>query len=201
MSLATVDSSVRSAPREREANDWYVEPSWAVLGLLDVQRFSGLTLDPACGGGNIVDVLAGRDMDAVGSDLVNRVGRFSVANFLEQRAVVDVVDNIITNPPFDLAEAFLRKALTVARHKVAFLLRLSWLEGRARRWVYDTTPLAAVHPFASRVSMPPGGSEIPAKGGAVAFAWFVWDHSHPVGAPPALRRIERTPTTKKEPTP
>jgi len=196
MTLPTIDSSARAAPRERSANDWYREPVWAIEGLLDVQRFSGLTLDPACGSGTIPTTFEARGLSCHGADLVDRAGGdYAVMDFLtETRA--GAVDNVVTNPPFDLAEAFLSRALRLARHKVAFLLRLSWLEGRSRIWVYDSTPLCAVHPFAARVSMPPGGMDIEPKGGAVAFAWYVWDHSHPVGAPAVIRRVERSPKQK-----
>jgi hypothetical protein len=196
MSLATVDSAAKPTPRTRNAHDFYSEPAWAVEGLLDAQRFSGLTLDPACGRGTIPIAFRERDMDCAAADIVDRsdifYGDFHQGDFLAVNAS-KAVANIVCNPPFNLAEPFLRKALDVASHKVAFLLRLSWLEGRARRWVYDQTPLAAVHPFAARVSMPPGDSDVVAKGGAVAFAWFVWDHSHPIGAPAMMRRIERGP--------
>lgn len=192
---ATVDSSTTQKRRERNANDWYVEPAWSVEGLLDVQCFSGYTLDPACGRGNIVSTFKARGLRCVGTDIVNRAPHlftFDSVDFLDPRQHT-AADNVVSNPPFDLAEEFLRRALDLARHKVAFLLRLSWLEGRRRRWIHDETPLAAVHPFAARVSMPPGGRDIVAKGGAVAFAWYVWDHSHKIGSPPILRRIERGP--------
>ena len=195
MSLATVDSSARAVPREREANDYYREPAWSVLGLLDVQRFSGTVWDPACGSGTIPRTFREAGHRAtIGSDLVARAPGFGVANFLADGGnTADTVDNIVCNPPFALAEPFLKRALQLATHKVALLLRLSWLEGQGRRWIFDTTPLAAIHPFASRVSMPPGSTHDVAKGGAVAFMWAVWSHDHPVGAPPALRRIERKP--------
>ena len=196
MSLATVDSSRQAQPREREANDWYVEPEWAVRGLLDVQRFSGSVWDPACGKGTIPRTLSACGVrSAFGTDLMDR-GYGSQVDFLTVPTddPSNQVANIASNPPFNLAKPFLRHALKLARHKVAFLLRLSWLEGQSRRWIFDETPLAAIHPFAARVSMPPGNSTVKPKGGAVAFAWYVWDWSHPIGAPPILRRIERKPS-------
>jgi hypothetical protein len=198
MTLATVDSSANAQKRERNAHDFYSEPAWAVEGLLDVQRFSGLTFDPACGRGTIPCAFRERDLDCAAADIVDRsdvfYGDFRQGDFLTLEGADGAVANIVCNPPFALAEPFLRKALIVATHKVAFLLRLSWLEGRGRRWVYDQTPLAAVHPFAARVSMPPGDSDVVPKGGAVAFAWFVWSHDWPIGAPPIMKRIERRPS-------
>jgi len=179
--------------RKRAKNDFYVEPEWAVRGLLEVQRFSGLTLDPACGSGTIPHVFEAGGLSCHGSDIVDRCGgEFHVANFLEERRTA-AVDNVVTNPPFDLAADFIRIALRLARHKVAILQRLSFMESGGRRWIFENTPLVAIHPFASRVSMPPGGKGIKAKGGAIAFAWYVWDHSHPEGAPPIVRRIEGVP--------
>lgn len=196
MSLATVDSARVAAPREREANDWYVEPEWAVRGLLDVQRFSGTIWDPACGKGTIPRTLkACGHTRVLATDLIDRGYGLGGVDFLAPAKPPGgvAIDNIVSNPPFDRAADFLRLALALARHKVALLLRLSWLESEGRRWVFDETPLAAIHPFGCRVSMPPGSSAEEAKGGAVAFMWAVWDWSHPVGAPPILRRIERKP--------
>jgi hypothetical protein len=190
--LATVDSSATLKRHARNANDFYVEPEWAVKGLLDVQKFSGVTWDPACGSGTIPRVFDGAGLDAHGTDIVDRghLPAVILHDFLAKPQPWHVTpDNIVCNPPFDLAEPFLGMALTVAKHKVAFLLRLSWCEGVKRRWGWEETPLAAIHPFAARVSMPPGGKGIKAKGGAVAFAWYVWAKDH-VG-PPIVRRIER----------
>lgn len=180
--------------RERSPDDYYVEPAWSVRGLLDVQVFSGFTLDPACGSGTIPKVFQEAGLQCDGGDLHDRAeGTYGIQDFLAWDASGFHVDNIVTNPPFDLAEAFIRKALTVAKHKVAIIQRLSFMEGRKRRWIFEETPICAIHPFASRVSMPPGGKGIVAKGGAIAFAWFVFDHSWLIGAPPIVRRIEKGP--------
>jgi hypothetical protein len=62
------------------------------------------------------------------------------------------------------------------------LARLALLEGIKRRQLLQTTPLARVWVSSRRVSMPPGGTDINAKDGAIAYAWFVWVHGH-VGPP------------------
>ena len=193
-SLATVDSAGAQVAREREERDWYVEPADAVRGLFELQRFAGTGWDPACGGGTITRTA--REFAAVvqASDIVRRDPELPMVehDFLAPSGVPFWADYIVCNPPFALAEPFLRRALDLAMvSKVALLLRWSWAEGRGRRWVWDSTPLAWLHPFAGRVSMPPGGAAVRAKGGAVAFAWWVWDKSHPIGTPPMVRRIER----------
>jgi hypothetical protein len=96
--------------------------------------------------------------------------------------------NIVTNPPFKMCEEFVRKALSLTTGKVAILARLAWLEGKARRELFENTPLARVWIFAGRLNMTRGellADNAPTGGGGMlAFAWFVWDHSHE--GPPTL---------------
>jgi len=44
--------------------------------------------------------------------------------------------------------------------------------------LFRSTPLARVWVSSRRISMPPGGSNIKAQGGAIAYAWFVWEHGY-----------------------
>lgn len=165
----------RGSGYERADADWYVEPVEATLALLAVERFVGAVHDPACGQGNIVKACKQRGLDAYGSDLHDRGFGATGINFLDHE---HEADNIITNPPFSLAEEFLVRALQVARFKVAILCRLAWLEGRRRAALLQRAPLARVWVFANRINVPPGGLDLPAKGSAVAYAWFVFDHDH-----------------------
>lgn len=200
--LATVSTAGTLQARERQVASWYVEPSWAVEGLFEVEAFAGSVWDPACGRGTIPTVCRARGLGPVlASDMHDRGHGTPGRDFLRWEPLGNegppVVDNVICNPPFELAGDFLRMALNVARHKVALLLRWSWAESVGRRWIWETTPLAAIHPFAARVSMPPGDVAVEAKGGAVCFAWWVWSHGHArIGdryAPPIVTRIERGP--------
>ena len=170
----------------RAGNDWYQDSPQATEALLRAERFSGVCWDPACGVGTIPKVLLRAGLDAMGSDIVDRGYRDDrdaygsmglVADFLKTPA--RLVDNIISNPPFNLAREFAECALVMASHKVAFLLPLTFLEGAARtRWL-ETTPLARVHVFSWRISMPPGelmaAGAVKPEGGKKAFAWFVWE--------------------------
>lgn len=194
--LATVDSGAAQIRRERSAHDFYREPRWSVDALLDAEPFEGLTLDPACGSGNIPLALMARRIFCVGADIVYRnfpgaiITDFLTSDFAAPR-------NIICNPPFADAEFFIKKALDLATHKVAMLLRLSFLEAgtgrtvkaKLRRWALEEAPLSRVLVFADRVSMPPGDFEGEAKGGAVAFAWLIWTQGH--SGPATFGRLHR----------
>jgi len=174
--------------RPRFSNDWYVDPPAATEALLRVERFSGLSWDPACGVGTIPTVLHKAGLDVFGSDIVDRgyVPAFTpcaphmpVADFLRTSAPCRI-DTIVSNPPSILAREFVDCALVMASHKVAMLLPLTFLEGAKRaRWL-ETTPLARVHVFSWRISMPPGellaAGKVRPEGGKKAFAWFCWEH-------------------------
>lgn len=177
--FATVTSASAARRRDRAAHDYYREPVTAVQALFVAERFVGRGWDPACGRGTIPSVAQQFGLDMIGSDIVDRAGgTYDVRDFLDPGgADAERVDFIVTNPPFSLAEPFIERAMQVVRHKAAFLVRLAFLEGRARRErIFERQPLARVHVFSRRISMPPGDLDIEAKGGAVAFAWIVFEH-------------------------
>jgi len=185
----------RALPRSE--HDWYVDPPWATELLLARERFGGVILDPACGGGTILDVCAARGLVTMGSDIADR-GRGIRVDFLDERYPVPaVVDHIISNPPYRVAERFLERALVVARRKVAFLLRLAFLESEIRHSLFKRTPLARVYVFSGRVSMPPGGSGMEAEGGKTPYAWFVWDHRRPARKRPEIHWLLRPPASAR----
>jgi hypothetical protein len=158
----------------RSAQDHYVEPSWCSERLFQVEPFTGSILDPAEGFGTIVRAAKAAGYDANGSDLVDRGGG-QVSDFFESATVVD---NIVSNPPFDQVHEFLVHALKLTRHKVAMICPTARLN--AARWL-KATPLARIWLLTPRPSMPPGHviatGEKPG-GGKTDFCWLVFDHGH-----------------------
>ena len=99
------------------------------------------------------------------------------------------MDNIVTNPPFSLAEEFIHHALGQTRRKVVMFLRLAFLESRHRKTTMfeGHTPLEKVIVLSKRVSLMPPTLNKRGKMrsvAAVAYAWFVWQHGHK--GPPTL---------------
>lgn len=186
--------AVRHKPKSahvwrRDELDWYVEPEWATELLLEAEQFEGAVLDPACGSGNVCRACARAGLFAVGTDIVKRPGMpthqwIATQDFLEIPAPwwITSMCNIITNPPFFRAkgtEAFARRALMVAEHKVAIFTCLPFLASRRRAaGLFAEFPPARVWILAERPSCPPGeyllaGNE--AKGGTEDWCWLVWD--------------------------
>ncbi len=166
---------MRASGYERVANDWYVEPRWAIDALLDKEQFNGSSWDPSCGGGNIPIAMQARGLKCWASDIADRGYGTTGLSFFD---AAHMVDNIVTNPPYGVIEAYIKRALALTTSKVAILARLALLEGIKRRAMFKSTPLARVWASSRRMSMPPGGTDTKASGGAIAYAWFVWEHGY-----------------------
>lgn len=167
----------------RQKDDFYPTPPRGTQALLAVEKFIGGIWEPACGDGAISRELEAVGYDVVSTDLINRGYGTSNRDFLLDYQTT--ADNIVTNPPFKLANEFVAHALTRSRRKVAMLCRLAWLEGKERGKMFQRTPLARVWVFSSRIPMLRNGDAMMAGGGGmIAFAWYVWDHEH--SGPPTL---------------
>lgn len=151
--------------------DFYPTPEWGTRALLRHIDFSGPILEPCCGDGAMADVLKETGQQVVSSDVVNR-GYGETRDFLDIR---EPHANIVTNPPFNVAEALLAHALALAEQKVCFLLRTAFLESRRRYGAfYKLTPPAKLLIFTERLSMYPKGHDVNG-GGTTSYAWFIWD--------------------------
>jgi len=164
---------------DSDMGDFYPTPLWATEQLLAVESFEGLIWEPACGDGAMTKVLEANGLTVNSSDLFDRgFGQVGI-DFLETGpGGLFACDNIITNPPYHLAEDFLHHALECAKRKVAFLLRLAFLESAERyERVYSVCPPARVWIFSKRVTFYPKGA-LRKGSGTTAYAWMIWDKSH-----------------------
>jgi len=162
---------------EREANEHYVEPAWCSKRLFEEEKFEGGIYDPCCGFGTIVIEALKHGLSAYGSDLVQR-GWDSTRtphNFLTSN--IENHQNIVCNPPFNIAAQFAAAALARAERKVAMIFPTARLN--AAHWLKGT-PLARVWLMTPRPSMPPGytitAGEKPG-GGKMDFCWLVWERN------------------------
>jgi hypothetical protein len=170
---------VACGPRElREKDDFYPTPPEGTDALLSVEKFDGSIWEPACGAGDMSRVLEAAGHDVVSTDLVARgYGKSGVDFLMEHRALAP---NIVTNPPFKLAEKFAERAVSLASGKVCFLARIQFLEGTSRRALFTRWPLARVWVFSWRLPISRGEVKpIEERTGSMAtYAWFVWDSAH-----------------------
>jgi hypothetical protein len=167
----------------RPDDDFYPTPPEATEALLAHETFTGSIWEPACGDGAISRVLEAHGHTVKSTDLNYRNYGVGDRDFLKEFPAHDIAvnpTNIITNPPFKLAEEFIWKSLEMTadnRGKVAMLCKLQFLEGGKRKKMFEATPLKRVYVFSKRLTMTRNGEKMK-NSGMIAFAWFVWDHAH-----------------------
>ena len=155
--------------------DWYPTPTWGTEALLRYENFNGKILEPCCGDGSMAKVLSNSGYDVIASDLYDR----GYGNQKDAFDYTNKISNLITNPPFNLAEELIDHFLPLVEEKLCLLLRTSFVEGVGRYNKFyaniDTRP-SRIRTFSKRLTMVPGNSEPNVKvSGTVSFSWFIWD--------------------------
>lgn len=170
------------AQHEREENDYYATHPRATQLLLEQEDFYHRIWEPACGEGHMAKVLKDAGYDVVSTDLIDRGYGQGGIDFLkyENDGLMDC--DIITNPPYKYAKEFVEKALELVApgRKVAMFLKIQFLEGKARRVLFDKHPPQTVYVSSGRLRCAMNGDfERYAKSNAICYAWFVWRRGYP----------------------
>lgn len=164
--------------------DYFPTPPWATRAFLReifIPR-SGLNRgdsawDPAVGEGHMFHVLKELFVDVHGSDVHDYGKGFEIGSYVgvgPDVAPRRSVDWIITNPPFNLGQQFIERALSEASVGVAMLLRTSFVEGAERyEALFGSTPPYLIAQYCDRVPMVAGVWD-PDASTATSYAWFVW---------------------------
>lgn len=161
---------------DREENDYYATDPDAINYLfLKDDQFSDVW-ECACGAGHLAKRIAAFGKLAKASDIINR-------GYGEQMDFFDATawhGDIITNPPYRWAEKFIEHGLAIipTGRKIAYFLRLQFLESKQRYWLYKTYPPVAVYVFSGRISCAINGDFENMAGSAVPYAWFVWQKGY-----------------------
>ena len=152
--------------------DYFPTPAWATHALIDNEVFKGEIWESACGNGAMSSVLETTGCKVSSSDLFDRGFGESGIDFLNSNRTAD---NIVTNPPFNCAEGFVKSGVKNSKQKFALLLRLAFLEGANRaNTIFSICPPSRVWVFSERITFYPAGA-VQAGSGTTAYAWFVWD--------------------------
>ena len=161
----------------RQIDDFYPTPPEATEALLNRYEFNKDIWEPACGDGAISKVLDAKGHNVISTDLNNfGFGKSNVDFLMEPNALAS---DVITNPPYKLANEFVLKCMDLKIDRFAFLLRLAFLEGQSRKsQIYDIFPPSHILVFSKRLTMWRGDEEKPEKStGTTAYAWFVWSRA------------------------
>lgn len=193
MSVGNASRNFRVGDFDRVADDWYVEPRWCVEQLADALPMveGAYVWDPCCGGGTIPSVYADRygQHRVIATDIVDR----GYAHFQEEwdatrfGCPLSIAPgqrlDIISNPPFKLAETIARRALMLADYRVCILQQLSFLASKGRHALFTEFPPSDILILSRRPSMPPGHmiaemGDKAFRGGTNDFCWIVWTKPH-----------------------
>jgi len=164
---------------QRSKNDFYATPPLAVRKLLEVEKFNHNIWEPATGMNHITDVLVENGYDVKRSDIIKMVDddKIEIIDFLNTNTVFD--GDIITNPPFSLASQFVEKAIDSVKDgaKVAMFLKLQFLEGKKRYWLFKENPPKTIYVAVNRFGCTKDGifNENENAGSAICYCWFIWE--------------------------
>lgn len=162
----------------RKKNDWidfYQTPTWCIEKLLEKEKFSKKIWEPCSWSWAISKVLEKNWYDVLSTELRTDENVYWLwgKNFLEIENKLDM--DIVTNPPYFIAQKFIEHSLDIWWNKVAMLLKLSFLESTWRYDFFKNTPLKKVYVFCKRVNMYPEWQQQPKNSWTIAYAWYIWE--------------------------
>ncbi len=175
-----VNGCSNHSDNEREKNDYYATPFIATERLLEVEKFSNDIYEPFVGGGHIATVLEDKGYKVRGLDIIDRgYHDTDIIDFLNCKdEPVDV--DIVSNPPYKyVADCWAKACERITEgHKVAYMLKLTFLEGKARKELFKKYPPTRVHVFSERINCTLNGEFDKCKTSAIAHAWFVYEKGY-----------------------
>lgn len=193
MTINTVASAIIGSMQkwDRKPADFYPTPSDVTYSLLPyiepVLPVGSRVWEPACGDGAMSTVLESAGYDVVSTDLRedSGYGRGGV-DFLAENSPTGAIDAVITNPPFNVAHAFIEHAMHHAP-VVAMLLKSQYWHAARRLALFEKHPPTQVLALTWRPSFlekERGSSPL------MDVMWVVWvrDHSGPTTYQPIRRR-------------
>ncbi len=180
-SAFTCNGASNHSQEIRHKDDYYATEPKAVELLLEVEDFNPTIWECACGEGHMAEVLKKHGYKVISSDLIDRGYGIGGVDFLKCKDIVGA--DIVTNPPYKIAKEFVQHALDIVDngHKVAMFLKLTFLESKKRRELFDKYPPKVIYVSSSRLQCAKNGDFETYKKGtgtAIAYAWYVWEKGY-----------------------
>ncbi len=161
---------------KREDNDFYATNPMALnLFLKSIDFKLNINLwECACGEGHLSKELEKEGFKVKSSDKINR-GFGEVNDFLEINDKFE--GDIITNPPFKLAEEFVEKGMQLIEvgNKLILFQKIQFLEGQRRNKLFKKYPLKYVYVHSSRQQCSRNADFEKYKLTTQFYAWYVWE--------------------------
>jgi len=156
----------------REPKDHYDTPEYTTDSLLRCHTIRYPVLEPCAGNFAIVDKLG--DGVVITNDINPDSRATHNHDYLEYSFAGDNPHTIITNPPFNIAQQIIERALVdvIEGGEVIMLLRLNFLGAQKRKTFWDFAPLKHIYVLSKRPCF------INNKSDSIEYAWFVFERGY-----------------------
>ena len=187
-------SSKGRGPRIGGKDDVYLTPLWCLDALIVNDKFfsslrmrqgfdnlrpvTNLCVEPACGDFRLAErwneywpfsSWRGYDIRPLDYESLSSIGKFSCCDFLTVNKGSRKVELVLTNPPYSLAEKFIRRSRALYPcANIVMLLRMGFLASSKRTAFYQDLGMPDVYVLPNRPSFSGKGTD------SSDYAWFVW---------------------------
>jgi len=157
----------------REEHDYYATDPKALELLLDLEPINKNVWECACGEGHLAKVFENHGFNVKATDLIDRGYGVGGIDFLKCDERFD--GDIVTNPPYRYAREFVEHALDLIGNgnKVIMFLKITWLEGKERRKLFEKFPPKTIYVASGRLHC--GKNGVFVKNNIACYAWYVWE--------------------------
>jgi hypothetical protein len=168
---------------DREENDYYATSPSAAKMIIKMEKLNNNIWECSAGEKHLSNVFEESGYNVRSSDLIVRTKGVEKLDFLSPEnngwSGVDSYD-ILTNPPYKYSREFVEKAMNITPIgcKVIMFLKLQFLEGKARKILFEKYPPKTIWVSSSRITCAKNGDFKSMKdggGSAVCYAFFVWE--------------------------
>lgn len=175
----------------REEHDYYATSDLVVEPLLSVMTKHGEKVakniwENACGELHLSKKLGEFGFNVFSSDLIVRTPEVKQLDFLKYtddgsiREMLLGEFDIITNPPYKHAKEWVEKSMDFLDNgsRLIMFLKLTFLEGQARKKLFEEYPPKYVFVFSKRQKCAINGDFENTGSSASCYAWFVWEKGY-----------------------
>lgn len=175
--VARMIGSHNMSETDREKNDYYATSPEAAEWLIKIESLNNNIWECACGEGHLAEVFKKHGYNVWASDLIDR--GYGIGDFDFLKWDLPYIGDIVTNPPYKLAEKFIEHGLRIIKqgNKVCMFLKIQFLEGKARKELFKKYPPKTIWVSSSRIKCGMNG-QFSESASMMALAWFVWEKGY-----------------------
>ena len=168
---------------ERQKEDFYATEPSALIIFIEKLKLDGIEIDKkvwecACGKRHLANVLLDYGHEVKMTDIVNRVEDIFIEDFLTSDSYFE--GDILTNPPFNLAEKFVEKGIEKLKEgkRLFLFLKIQFLEGQKRKDLFKKYPPKYVYCYSARQKCARDGEFEKYTATTQFYAWYVWEKGY-----------------------